>query len=145
MGPGPSARLHAEGKPPANKAESDSFPSQAKPACLLPPPMLCKSCRLMQGMCRLWSSPEITAQAETMSGPESLRPEALWPELQQVPTYSLCSSAGNHSHAKLRLHCNLPPLPGELLHCIPHMTVQQLGPSWEHAEQERLKALKTSS
>ena len=65
----------------AYKAESDLLYSHTKPACFLPPrqqqPRLCKSCRLAQGMCLLWSSPGITAQAETMSEPESWRQEAL--------------------------------------------------------------------
>ena len=67
------------------------------------------SCRLVQGMRLLWNSPEITAPVETTSAPESWRQEALCPEMQQVPTHSLCSSSDNHSHAKLKLHCNMPP------------------------------------
>ena len=55
--------------------------SQIKVACILPPrqqqPILCISCWLAQDMCRLWSSPGITAQVGTTSEPESWRQEAL--------------------------------------------------------------------
>lgn len=52
--------------------------------------------------------------------------------LQQCRQPQPCQAQASLQHATL---------PGVLLHCIPSMTVQGIGLSWEQTEQKRLKAL----